>query len=141
MSEYIAQKEKEKQEKAAAKAAHKKSTTTAQVEGPKNVRLPNSKREKNSFYFEDHSLTTALKESNLNDEAQAEARATLDEAPKRQSDAQYLEPTSPVDGTNASSGIRREVTVGLERFQAASGNILERIADSVFRTEVCHSYG
>jgi actin-related protein 9 len=91
--------------------------------------------------LEDHSLTTALKESNLNDEAQAEAHASLDEAPKRQSDAQNLEPTSPVDGTNASSGIRREVTVGLERFQAASGNILERIADSVFRTEVCHSYG
>jgi len=133
MTEYLAQKEKEKQDKAAAKAAYKKGTASAPSEQQKNIRLPNSKRDKNSFYFEDYSLTSALKDANLGEEAHAEARAALDEGPKRQSDAQNIEPTSPVETNHPSSGIRREVTVGLERFQAASGGILERLADAIFR--------
>ncbi|KAK8194916.1 actin-domain-containing protein [Phyllosticta capitalensis] len=143
MSEYLAKKEKEKQEKAVNK---KKGAETAKDAAAKPIRQPNAKREKTTFMYEDHALLTALKDMNMGEQRLAEAQAALDEGPaKRGADGEIL-PGEPMEGveTNGASAttqsqpsrgtIRREIEVGTERFQAASGGILERIADAVYRT-------
>ena len=135
MNEYLAHKEKEKADKAAAKK--KGSDATAQLAKP--VRLPNSKRERNAFMYEDHDLLDALKEKNLSGDEMAEAQARLDESSHKDGHMAAAEGISAVDGDGqyraASRGsIRREIEVGLERFQVASNGILEKIADAVHRT-------
>ncbi|KAF2191242.1 hypothetical protein K469DRAFT_655971 [Zopfia rhizophila CBS 207.26] len=142
MNEYLARKEKEKQEKAAAK----KKGIEAPVPPTKPVRLPNSKRERATFMYEDHVLLDTLKNMNLGSKGIAEAQAALDEGPQKKSqDAQdgTSEPKSAVDAhgsTDAATSasrtgpIRREIEVGVERFQAASGGVLETIADAIHRT-------
>ncbi|KAF2687555.1 hypothetical protein K458DRAFT_191980 [Lentithecium fluviatile CBS 122367] len=138
MNEYLEKKEKEKLEKAAAK---KGGAQAAAAAAAKPVRLPNSKREKVTFLYEDHALLDSLKSMNLGSEMQAEMEARLDEGPQRKPEGADGEPMSTVDANgnavagNAPSGpIRRELEVGTERFMAASGGILERIADAVHRT-------
>jgi actin-related protein 9 len=141
MIEYLAKKEKEKQEKAAAK----KKGTEAPTTQAKVVRLPNAKREKATFMYEDHFLLDTLKGMNLGSKGLAEAQASLDEGPSKrtQDDATDAEPGSAVEpngsGLPSSNGarsgpIRREIEVGIERFQADSGGVLEKIADAVHRT-------
>lgn len=142
MNEYLARKEREKQEKAAAK---KKGAETAPVQA-RPVRLPNSKRERNTFMYEDHALLDQLKSMNLGSKGMAEAQAALDEGPQKKHDAPEQmdvgEPRSAVEANGTSDflfsshtgPIRREIEVGTERFQAASGGILERIADAIHRT-------
>lgn len=138
MNEYLEKKEKEKQEKAAAK---KGGTQAAAAAAAKPVRLPNSKRERVTFLYEDHALLDSLKSMNLGSEKQAEMEARLDEGPQRKPEGADGDPTGEANGTgdagtsNARSGpIRRELEVGTERFMAASGGVLERIADAVHRT-------
>ncbi|KAI9689983.1 MAG: Actin-like protein arp9 (SWI/SNF complex component arp9) [Bathelium mastoideum] len=134
MNEYLARKEKEK----ADKAASRKKGSDATVQPAKPVRLPNSKRERNSFLYEDHALLDALKEKNLSGDEMAEAQARLDEGTHK--DVQ----TAVADGVNGADAegysrpanrgtIRREIEVGLERFQPASGGIVESIADAIHR--------
>lgn len=142
MNEYLARKEREKQEKAAAK---KKGAETAPVQA-RPVRLPNSKRERNTFMYEDHALLDQLKSMNLGSKGMAEAQAALDEGPQKKHDAPEQmdvgEPRSAIEANGTSDflfsshtgPIRREIEVGTERFQAASGGILERIADAIHRT-------
>jgi actin-related protein 9 len=136
MTEYLAKKEKEKQDKLIAK---KKGNTEAQPAAARPIRLPNSKREKATFMYEDHALLDALKNQNLGTKGLAEAHALLDEGPQRktQEDTE-IEPGSALDvngtATIRSGHIRREIEVGTERFQAASGGVLEKIADAVHRT-------
>ena len=93
--------------------------------------------------YEDHALLDTLKGMNLGSKGLAEAQANLDEGPQKrgQEDAADVEPASAVEanGTSGSGGgrsgpIRREIEVGTERFQAASGGVLEKIADAVHRT-------
>ncbi|KAF2145138.1 uncharacterized protein K452DRAFT_244816 [Aplosporella prunicola CBS 121167] len=142
MSEYLAKREKDKAEKVAAK---KKGTETAQS-AAKPMRLPNVKREKATFLYEDHALLDALKDMNLGGQKMAEAQAALDEGPKTAADGENVTSgeaaaseetngTSTVVGNGSSRGpIRREIEVGTERFQAASGGVLDRIADAIHRT-------
>ncbi|KAF2200707.1 hypothetical protein GQ43DRAFT_456251 [Delitschia confertaspora ATCC 74209] len=139
MTEYLARKEKEKQEKAAAKKKGADTTTTT----AKPVRLPNAKREKATFMYEDHALLDTLKNMNLGTEGMAAAHAALDEGPsnKNGADGADGEQRSGADANGATDlanpkagRIRREIEVGVERFQAASGGILENIADAVHRT-------
>lgn len=141
MNEYLAKKEKEKQDKANTKK--KGSEANAALARP--VRLPNSKREKATFMYEDHALLDTLKNMNLGSKGVAEAQAALDEGPQRKpqdenADGEQVSAvdangaTVPGSATSTSGPIRREIEVGTERFQAASGGILERIADAVHRT-------
>lgn len=137
MNEYLAKKEKEKQDKSLAK---KKGTeATAAVARP--VRLPNVKREKATFMYEDHALLDTLKNMNLGSQGLADAQAAMDEGPQRKTHDDTADGAllSAVDangstGSASRSGpIRREIEVGTERFLAASGGVLERVADAVHR--------
>ncbi|EON67787.1 hypothetical protein W97_07042 [Coniosporium apollinis CBS 100218] len=148
MNEYLAKKEKEKAERLAAKKKGGDAAATA----AKPVRLPNAKRDRATFMYEDHALLDSLKNMNLSGKMMAEAQAALDEGPnKRQktpeavADGESLatngEPTSAIEpnGVSSHSGsragpIRREIEVGVERFQAATGGVLDRIADAIHRT-------
>ncbi|KAF1978617.1 hypothetical protein BU23DRAFT_450198 [Bimuria novae-zelandiae CBS 107.79] len=142
MEEYLAKKEKEKQEKANAKKKGGADTAAA-ANANKPIRLPNAKRERATFLYEDHRLLDNLKNMNLGSERLAEMQNQLDEGPQRQGEIVNGEPTSAVDangasdtgnGSNQSGPIRRELEVGTERFMAASNGMLERIADAVHRT-------
>ncbi|KAF2500760.1 hypothetical protein BU16DRAFT_479396 [Lophium mytilinum] len=140
MEEYLARKEKEKQDKLAAK---KKGAEAPQTQA-KTSRLPNSKREKATFMYEDHHLLDTLKGMNLGTKGMADAQAALDEGPSKKIDGGEAaeEPRSAIE-LNGDAGslltssnrgpIRREIEVGNERFQAASGGLLEKIADAVHR--------
>ncbi|KAF2843113.1 actin-like ATPase domain-containing protein [Patellaria atrata CBS 101060] len=137
MNEYLARKEKEKQDRIVAK---KKGATDASAAAAKPVKLPNSKREHATFVYEDHALLDALK-NNLSIEDSAKARAVLDEGPQKRQAGAESEPASAIEtngtagwGTARNGTIRREITVGTERFQAASGGILEYLADAIHRT-------
>ena len=120
----------------------------------KPARLPNAKRERNTFMYEDHALLTALKDMNLGEQKLAEAQAALDESSQKQPrSADTVDGEAPknleaaisseTNGTTVTSSttpnkhrgpIRREIEVGVERFQAADGGVLDRIADAVHRT-------
>lgn len=134
MNEYLAKKEKEKQDKS---AARKKGAPAPDANRP--VRLPNSKREKATFMYEDHALLDALKNSDLTTQGMADAKAALDEGPakKTQDDGENgdaAESNGTGEAVSSRSGhIRREIDVGTERFLAGSNGTLEKIADAVHR--------
>ncbi|EMD89164.1 hypothetical protein COCC4DRAFT_50537 [Bipolaris maydis ATCC 48331] len=139
MSEYLAKKEKEKQEKANAK---KKGAPAPQANKP--VKLPNSKLEKATFLYEDHALLDTLKNMNLNNQEMADAKGALDEGPSRKPNENEEEgepaDTTEANGTNEANNInkktesiRREIEVGNERFMADGNGTLEKIADAVYR--------
>ncbi|RYO32824.1 hypothetical protein AA0113_g11721 [Alternaria arborescens] len=139
MSEYLAKKEKEKQEKANAK---KKGGPAPTANKP--VRLPNSRLEKATFLYEDHALLDTLKNMNLNTQEMADAKGALDEGPNRkgQENGENGDPASATEanGTGESGptgkrtgSIRREIEVGTERFMADGDGTLEKIADAVYR--------
>ena len=142
MEDYLAKKEKEKAEKAAAK----RKGVEAREAAPKAVKLPNAKKERNTFMYEDHALLNVLKEMNLNNDKMAEAHAVLDEGPQGRAKSPEAngsttatgldgELTSPTQSAKQHKGaIRREIEVGTERFQAATGGVFERLADAVHRT-------
>jgi actin-related protein 9 len=143
MSEYLAQKEREKTEKAAAK--QQKKGSDAQQQAPaRPVRLPNAKRTRNSFIYEDIALHDAMKKAGMSSGNMADMQSALQEGPnKRQktpepqsavSDKAMDSGFEPVADKGPTTGIRREIEVGPERFQAATGGILERLADSIHRT-------
>ena len=137
MNEYLAKKEKEKQDKAFAK---KKGAPVPEANKP--VRLPNSKREKATFLYEDHALLDALKNTNLDTQGMADAKAALDEGPSKrvQNDGETGEATDAngtgeaTSTTSRTGHIRREMEVGTERFLADSNGTLEKIADAIHRT-------
>jgi actin-related protein 9 len=139
MNEYLAKKEKEKQEKANAK---KKGGPAPQTNKP--VRLPNSRLEKATFLYEDHALLDTLKNMNLNTQDMADAKSALDEGPSRKAheNGEDGEPSSAVEAngtgesastTKRTGSIRREIEVGTERFMADGDGTLEKIADAVYR--------
>ena len=141
-SEFLARKEKEKQEKAAAKKAAGEVAAAA-----KQARLPNSKRLKASFQYTERRNPDEL---NANGKRAAEIEANSE--PKRQKTPELVTPTSatapvaPDHFDTAASArkeerrrhretfIRRDIEVGLERLQAASGGILDTIADAIHRS-------
>jgi len=143
MSEYLAQKEREKQEKAAARL--EKRGSVAQIQAPSRpARLPNVKRTRNTFIYEDIALHNAMKTAGMNSQGMADMHSALQEGPNKRQ--KTPEPQSAISEKPADGGLdgaaaieqtgsfRREVEVGTERFQAATGGILDRLADSIHRT-------
>ena len=135
MSGYLAQKEQEKQDKATAK--QQKKASDAQQNVPKQVRLPNAKRNRSTFVYEDFVLHDAMKKAGMSTQGMADMQSALDDGPnKRQKtpEPQSAVSDKPADAgldsgvtdTGPSGGIRREIEVGTERFQAATGGVLEK---------------
>ncbi|KAF1842001.1 uncharacterized protein K460DRAFT_345441 [Cucurbitaria berberidis CBS 394.84] len=130
MTEYLAKKEREKQDKANAK---KKGAPAPEANKP--VRLPNSRREKATFLYEDHALLDNLKNMNLNTQDMADAKSALDEGPsRRQHENGENGELNPANEAKGIGSIRRDIEVGNERFMAGSNGTLEKIADAVHRT-------
>jgi actin-related protein 9 len=134
MNEYLAKKEKEKQDKSNSK---KKGAPVPEANKP--VRLPNSKREKATFLYEDQALLDALKNTNLDTQGMADAKAALDEGPSKRAQEGELGDAAEANGTGESTSatsrgaIRREMEVGTERFLAGSNGTMEKIADAIHR--------
>ena len=143
MSEYLAQKEREKQEKVAAKQQRKASEAQPNT-AARPARLPNAKRTRNTFVYEDFALHNAMKKAGMTNQGMADMQSALDEAPnKRQKtpEPQSAVSDKPADAgldgvtdTGPTGGLRREIEVGPERFQAATGGILDKLADAIHRT-------
>ena len=139
MGEFLERKEREKAEKAAAK---KKGADAAAAAAAKPMRLPNSTRLKNTFIYEDYALHSALKDANANGQNIAAMQAAMDNGLSKRSDqgagdGDHVTSDGGINGHEQSlqaGAIRREIEVGLERFQAASGGVLERLADVIYRT-------
>ncbi len=137
-SEFLAKKEKEKAEKAAAKKA------AADAAAAPKARLPNSKRVKATFHY---SARRPLEDLNDNGKRTADAEAGDDGSVKRQKTPEPVESSAP-EGVDAAAGrkeerrrnrdttayVRKDVEVGVERFQAGSGGIIDQIADSIHRS-------
>ncbi|KAF1932629.1 actin-like ATPase domain-containing protein [Didymella exigua CBS 183.55] len=134
MNEYLAKKEKEKQDKSNAK---KKGAPVPEANRP--VRLPNFKREKATFLYEDHALLDALKNTNLDTQGMADAKAALDEGPSKKAqegehgDGAEANGAGEVTSATSRGAIRREMEVGTERFLAGSNGTMEKIADAIHR--------
>lgn len=136
MTEFLERKEREKAEKAAAK----KKGADAAAAAAKPVRLPNSKRLKNTFSYEDYALHDALKGMKVNAQAMADMQTAMDNGASKPAQGATDGDSTMTDGVNThdhapqTGAIRREIEVGLERFQAASGGVLDRLADVIYRT-------
>ncbi len=158
-SEFLARKEREKAEKAAAKKVAADAAATA-----KTAKLPNSKKERNTFVFEERRSNEDLAEESRNENGKRGADIEMQDGgdQKRQKTPEAV-PEAPVDNVVADESaeaarrqqekftrkeerrkmrqsqsdsrdvVRREVEVGVERFMAATGGILEAIVDAIHR--------
>ncbi|KAK4553522.1 Actin-like protein arp9 (SWI/SNF complex component arp9) [Recurvomyces mirabilis] len=142
MTEYLAKKEREKQERLAAR--QQKKGDAGQQAANKPARLQNNKRPRNTFVYEDYALHDAMKKAGMSAQSMVDMQSAMDEGPnKRQKtpEPQSASSDKPVDSglpdstsPTTASGFRREIEVGLERFQAASGGATDRLADAIYRT-------
>lgn len=139
-SEFLARKDKEKLEKAAAKKAAGEAAAAN-----RQAKLPNSKRVKATFQYTER---RPLDELNANGKRTADGGTEQDGTAKRQRTPDPVSPTLPDGVENIASArkeerrrnkeaaaafVRKDLEVGLERFQAASGGILDEIADAIHR--------
>ena len=139
-SEFLARKEKEKLEKAAARKAAGEIAAAN-----KQARLPNSKRLKATFHYTERK---PLEELNANGKRTADGGIEQNGTVKRQRTPEPASPTAINGAENPASArkeerrrnkeaatafLRKDIEVGVERFQAASGGILDEIADAVHR--------
>jgi actin-related protein 9 len=139
MNEYLARKDKEKAEKAT-----KKKGPTNQADQAQKQKLPNSRREKATFMFEDHALLSPMKEAQTSEQQTAgptaEGGMSRHEIPITTA-AQLTRPVAEANGTTTTPNtpskrqgpIRREVEVGTERFHVVSDGVIDRIADAVHK--------
>ncbi|KAL8941760.1 MAG: hypothetical protein Q9211_001690, partial [Gyalolechia sp. 1 TL-2023] len=144
-NEFLARKEKEKAEKAE-KVAAKKAAQEAAAAAPKQAKLPNAKRLTASFHYTERRPLEELNRNGkrpLEDEAshgEGEMKRPKTPDPQEAADSAAAE-TDPAPSTrnvSARNGettalIRRDVDVGVERFQAATGGFLDLIADAIHR--------
>lgn len=137
-SEWVAKKEKEKADKAAAKKA------AADTTAPKVTRLPNSKRAMVTFHYNERRPLDDLDLS-----GQPWIPGPERDIGKRQKTPEpgnenvlEGEPISPSQRkeerqrrrmTETVAFLRKDIEVGIERFQAASGGILDQIVDAIHR--------
>jgi actin-related protein 9 len=161
--EFLAKKEKEKQEKATARKAAKDAREAAEAAAAKPVRLPNSKRPRVVFHY-DEAVTGApnakrqkTPEPSSAIAEEAPALPILDEPkPAEENPASAVEAlAAPVEGEagrreqqkaarkeekrkareeERPDRIRRDIEIGLERFNAAGDGFMDAIADTVYRT-------
>ncbi|GAB1316710.1 Actin-like protein arp9 [Madurella fahalii] len=160
--EFLAKKEKEKAEKA--KSGRKgKDKEGGDAGAAKPIRLPNSKRVRNVFHYEelvteDVPLAPPPKEDSRKDVAMADAGSTTappaeDAAATAGGDAPETEPPSeqqpqpadaptseaaqPADASPATERVarrvRRDIEVGLERFRFADRKEIDRIVTAIYR--------
>ena len=152
-SEFLARKQKEKEEKAE-KAAAKKAAIEA-ASAPKLSKQPNSKRVTASFHYNERRPLEDLNgdgkrpvetESTVR-KRPAESESTVSGESKRQrtpeaelsisatTDVTDLVPVREEKRRNreGTALVRRDIEVGAERFQAGSGGILEQVADATHR--------
>lgn len=144
-SEFLARKEKEKAEKA---AARKKDAADAAAANRERA-LPNSKRSKATFHYHER---RPLEDLNVNGKRAMDGTNAQDGGePKRQktpepgaeNDVQTIDFAAAARkeerkeerrrNREATAFVRKTVDVGPERLQAASGGILDQIADAVHR--------
>lgn len=156
--EFLAKKEKEKAERAAARKATREAEKEAAAAAAKPVRLPNSKRTRAIFHYEESikdapdakrqktpevvpALAPAIEEPQSAIENKAvdslgglgapedenAARREQAKAARREEKRKNREEENP-------DRIRKDIEIGLERFQAASEGYLDAIADTVYRT-------
>ncbi len=143
-SEFLAQKEREK----AAKAAARKNAAAEAAAISKQARLPNSKRVKAAFHYHErrpieelggNSTLSTNGESALNPAIQkGDAEKPVENGTEKSEEAvaaarkeeRREERRRNREGT---AYIRKEAEVGSERFEAAGNGLLDRIADSIHR--------
>ncbi len=145
MSEYLAQKEREQQERLAARQQQKKGSDAQQISTQRPVRQQNHKRLRNTFVYEDFALHDAMKKAGMSNQGMADMQTALrdggsnkrQKTPEPQSAVSDQPADAGLDGVNdrgPSGGMKREIEVGTERFQAATGGVLDRLADATYRT-------
>ncbi|KAK0112075.1 Actin-like protein arp9 (SWI/SNF complex component arp9) [Cadophora gregata f. sp. sojae] len=156
--DFLAKKEKEKAERAAARKADREAAKeAAAAAAARPLRLPNSKRPRATFHYEE----VVRDAPNAKRQKTPEAAAAVEE-PVSAVDPKPDDVNPPVDGAPASvedeatrrentkairkeekrkaledkdpSILRRDIEIGTERFQAASEGFLDAIADAVYRT-------
>lgn len=159
--EFLAKKEKEKQEKATARRAAKDAKEAAEAAAAKPTRLPNSKRPRAIFHYEETiqdtpdakrqktpepvqppatEPPTPVDGAKPVDDVQPGSETTApapveDEAGRReQQKAARKEEKRKAREEEHPDRIRRDIEIGLERFQAADDGYLDTIADTVYRT-------
>jgi actin-related protein 9 len=161
--EFLARKEKEKQEKANARKAAKDAREAAEAAAAKPVRLPNAKRPRAVFHYEEivtdapnaKRQKTPEPASTVVEQAPAlpapeepkpteEAPASAVEAPaapvedeagrREQQKAARKEEKRKAREEERPDRIRRDIEIGIERFQATEDGFLDTIADTVYRT-------
>ncbi|KAL8725886.1 MAG: hypothetical protein Q9166_007083 [cf. Caloplaca sp. 2 TL-2023] len=142
-NEFLARKEKEKAEKAA-KAATKKAAQEA-ANAPKQAKLPNAKRTTATLHYTERKPPVKLgrngKESaedgDQNGQGEAKDSKTSafnvgeNQAPQSAS-APNVQTNGQQDG-EITVLIKKDIEVGVERFQAATGGILDQVADAIHR--------
>lgn len=138
-SEFLARKEREKAEKATAKKIAADAAAASKI-----AKLPNSRRAKATFQYHERKpmdeLNGISKQTVDGDAATVASKPpdTVHEGGPEAADAATItrkeerreERRRHREGT---AYIRKEIEIGLERFEAASGGILDRIADSIHR--------
>ena len=140
-SEFLARKEREKADKAAAK----KSAADAAA-ATREARLPNSRRPKATLHYHER---RPLEDLNFNSKRAMDGESGQEggEA-KRQKTPEAVGENAAHDAAAARKEerkeerrrareghafIRKHIDVGLERFQAASGGVIDQIADAIHR--------
>ncbi|KAI9832724.1 MAG: Actin-like protein arp9 (SWI/SNF complex component arp9) [Phylliscum demangeonii] len=139
-AEFLARKEREKAERAAKKAGDAAASAAVAGSGPKPVRLPNARRPANSFIYEErrprHRRPSHRSAGAAGGGPHRAGPTETDAAAAPSSDHPVPGPVPAGADTGADTGpdvIRRELEVGLERFRAADGGILDTIADTIHR--------
>ncbi|KAK4134716.1 hypothetical protein BT67DRAFT_302857 [Trichocladium antarcticum] len=133
--EFLAKKEKEKAEKAAKRKGKDKEASDAAA--GKAARLPNSKRVRNLFHYEELvtenvPVAPPTRENGANDATMADATAApaADSATATTGDASAA--AAPAT-ERVTKRVRRDVEVGLERFQFADRKEIDRIVSTIYR--------
>lgn len=143
-SEFLAQKEREK----AAKAAARKTAAAEAAAATKQARLPNSKRARAVFHYHERKPIEELglgSSSAIDGEGGTHATAHQDQTEKLTTNGSLQSEEAAVvarkeerreerrRNREGTAYIKKEVEVGPERFEAANGGVLDRIADSIHR--------
>jgi len=147
--EFLAKKEREKQEKATARKAAKDAREAADAAAARPIRLPNSKRPRATFHYE-QTLQEASnsKRQKTPEPIQAEEQVTNGESKPEDASAPIEPEASSREQVKAArkeekrkareeenpDKVRRDIEIGIERFQAASDGYMDQLADTIFRT-------
>lgn len=135
-SEFLARKEKEKTDKATARK-----NAAIEAANLKQARLPNSKKARALFQYHERRRSDEITEVTVkpvaaSDGQQENTNPAVDGAPASAETAAVTKEERREERRRARDSVtyvRKEIEVGLERFQAASSGILERIADAIHR--------